>query len=138
MKNGITAWLLIALSLATMFSVAMAKQGPLPKEPSSEAVLPEEIEPQPKLESKPAVPAISSRGQLLYENHCQVCHTSVVHVRETRRVRSLRDLEYWVTRWSGELEFPWSADEINDVVDYLNRRYYKIEITPVSRPKSPD
>lgn len=138
MKNGITAQLLIALSLATMLPAAMAKLEPPPNEPSSEAVLPKETEPQPNPESKPAVPATSSRGQLLYENHCQVCHTSVVNVRETRRAHSLKDLEYWVTRWSGELEVPWSADEISDVVDFLNRRYYKIEPTPVSRPESPD
>jgi len=127
MKNGYAVCLLLALSLATMLPAAMAIQEPLPKEPSGEAVLPEETTPQPKPESQPVVPATGSRGQMLYEDHCQVCHTSVVHVRETHRARSLKDLEYRVRRWSGELKLPWSADEVNDVVDYLNRRYYKIK-----------
>ncbi len=126
MKHDFAARLLIALSLTTMLSAAMAKQGPL-QEPSDKALLPEQSEPQPKPEPDPAVPATGSRGQLLYENHCQSCHTSVLHVRETRRARSLKDLEHWVRRWSDELKLPWSADEISDVVDYLNRRYYKIE-----------
>lgn len=127
MKNGFAARLLIASSMAMMLPAAMALQEPLPKEPSGAAVLPEQTESQSKAESKPVVPATGSRGQMLYENHCQVCHTSVVHVRETRRARSLKDLEYWVTRWSGELKLPWSAEEISDVVDFLNRRYYKFE-----------
>lgn len=127
MKNGYAACLLLALSLTTMLPAAMAIQEPLPKVPSAEAALPAEIPPQPKPESKPVVPATASRGQMLYENHCQRCHTSVVHVRETRRARTMKDLEDWVRRWSGELKPAWSADEINDVVDYLNRRYYKIK-----------
>ena len=105
----------------------MAIQDPLPEEPSREEVLPEQSDIKSESESKPAMPVAGSRGQLLYENHCQVCHTSIVHVRETRRARSLKDLEYWVRRWSGELKLQWSADDINDVVDYLNLRFYKIE-----------
>jgi mono/diheme cytochrome c family protein len=127
MNNGFTARLLIALSLTTMLPAAMAKQDPLPKEPNRERVLREQTDTQPESESKPAMPVTGSRGQLLYENHCQGCHTSVVHVRESRRARSLKDLEYWVTRWSGELKLQWRADEISDVVDYLNRHYYKFE-----------
>ena len=127
MNNGFAIRLLIALFLTTMLPPAMAMQDPLPKEPNREVVLPEQTDPQTESESKPTLPVTGSRGQLLYENHCQACHTSVVHVRESRRARSLEDLEYWVTRWAGELKLHWRADEINDVVDYLNRRYYKIE-----------
>ena len=127
MKFRCTARLLIALNLTIMLQPAMAIQDPLPGEPSRETVLPEQSDHKPESESKPAMPVAGSRGQLLYENHCQACHTSIVHVRETRRARSLKDLEYWVRRWSGELELQWSADDINDVVDYLNLRFYKIE-----------
>lgn len=126
MKISFAAWLLIAFSLTTTLPVALAKQEPLTEEPRDAVVLPEQTEPQPDSESKPAEPLSGSRGQLLYENHCQGCHTSVVHVRETRRVHSLKDLQHWVTRWSGELKLQWSVDEISDVVDYLNGRYYKI------------
>lgn len=62
---------------------------------------------------------------MLYENHCTRCHTSVLHVRENRRAVSLKALEGWVRRWSGEEKLTWSEEEIVEVVDYLNRRYYK-------------
>lgn len=126
MKNGLATKLMIALSLTMMLPIAMATPEPLSKEPGAEVVLPIQTEPQPKPESKPVVPDTGPRGQLLFENHCQKCHTSVKDIRETHRVRTLKDLEYWVTFWSSELKLPWSADEINDVVDYLNQRYYKI------------
>ena len=68
---------------------------------------------------------IISRGQLLYENHCLVCHTSVVHIRDKRKAASLGAISNWVVRWSAELKLNWTADEINDVASYLNQRYYQ-------------
>ena len=132
MKSSFVAQSLIALALTALLPVALAVQeSPRPKEPSGGIVTPKLTEPQPKSESKPVVPAaVDTRGQLLYENHCRVCHTSIVHVRESHRARSLNDLEYWVKRWSGELKLPWSASEVSDVVDYLNQSYYKIGATP--------
>ena len=127
MKHGLAIRLLIALSLTTMLPFAMAMEEPLPLEPSDEVVLPQQTDPQPELETKPAMPAPGSRGQMLYENHCQECHTSIVHVQERRRARSMNDLEHWVRRWASELKLHWRADEISDVVDYLNQRYYKFK-----------
>lgn len=69
-------------------------------------------------------PPPASRGQLLYENHCQVCHESVVHVRQNRRADSIEQIQTWVTRWSTHLNLTWSAEEVAAVVDYLNTRYY--------------
>jgi cytochrome c5 len=127
MKHDLAARLLTAISLTTMLSVAIANQELLPEEPSNEVILPDQSAPRPEAEVKPALPVIGSRGQMLYENHCQGCHTSVVHVREMRRVRSMNDLEHWVKRWAGTLKLPWSADEIQDVIDYLDQRYYKLK-----------
>ena len=67
-----------------------------------------------------------SRGQLLYENHCTECHTSVAHIRADRRVRTMKDLEAWVMRWAGQRKLQWSADDVAEVVDYLNGRYYQL------------
>lgn len=127
MKNSFAAELLIALSLTTLLPVAIANQEPLPEQRNNEVVSPEQTKPQSESETKPAVPVTGTRGQMLYENHCQECHTSVVHVREMRRVRTMNDLEHWVKRWAGTLKLRWSTDEINDVVDYLNDRYYKLK-----------
>jgi len=67
----------------------------------------------------------ASRGALLYENHCTVCHTSVVHIRDNRKAKSIADLNGWVARWSGELKLNWSDEVINEVAEFLARRFYK-------------
>jgi mono/diheme cytochrome c family protein len=71
--------------------------------------------------------ADASRGQLLYENHCMVCHTSVVHVREHRKASSREDIEAWIRRWQKELALSWAPREIADVAEFLNQRYYQLE-----------
>ena len=71
--------------------------------------------------------ADAERGKLLYENHCRVCHTSVVHVREDRKARSREEIRTWVQRWRKELGLQWGSAEIDDVIEYLNNRYYKLE-----------
>ena len=71
--------------------------------------------------------ADAERGQLLYENHCTVCHTSVVHVRERRKAASREDIQSWIRRWQTELGLQWGATEVDDVAEYLNDRYYRLK-----------
>jgi len=67
------------------------------------------------------------RGQTLYENHCQSCHEDWVHKREQARVvGSLDALRARVAGWSVHSGLGWSAEEIDDVTGYLNRRFYKL------------
>jgi len=66
----------------------------------------------------------AERGRLLYENHCTVCHTSVVHVREDRKAATPAELLHQITRWSTHLELSWHDGEREDVATYLNQRYY--------------
>ena len=72
----------------------------------------------------PSLMAAASRGELLYENHCTVCHDSTVHIRANRKAKSITDLRGWAARWAGELKLNWSSDDIDDVAEYLARRYY--------------
>jgi len=118
------ARLLVGVVLMSLPLVAAAKQDALNKEPAATPVLPDHTGQQPALTPPAASPVAGSRGQMLYENHCQECHTSVVHVRQDHRVRSREGLAHWVRHWAGELKLNWSADDINDVVDYLSERYY--------------
>ncbi len=67
---------------------------------------------------------VPSRGELLYSNHCLMCHESIVHIREKRHARNLATLRSAILRWSQELELKWSPRDIEDVVLYLNLRYY--------------
>lgn len=85
--------------------------------------------PKPALPAKPSAEAVS-RGQLLYENHCMACHESVAHIRRDRRARSYEALQDWVVRWSNQQQLGWSPGDIADVVDYLNRHYYKFPAVP--------
>ena len=71
----------------------------------------------------------NSRGQLLYENHCIVCHESRAHIREKRKSRSVADIEKWVFRWAQHLKLEWSRAEINDVIQYLNQHFYQFPST---------
>lgn len=69
----------------------------------------------------------AERGKLLYENHCKVCHTSVVHVREDRKATSREEIRTWVQRWNKELGLQWGSVDVDDVIEYLNERYYKLD-----------
>jgi cytochrome c5 len=72
------------------------------------------------------VPTELPRGELLYENHCQGCHVSRLHVREQRRATTRAALRAWIVRWANELKLGWGEAEVDDVTDYLNRRYYRL------------
>ena len=74
--------------------------------------------------------ADAGRGKLLYENHCQSCHASTVHVRDQRKVTNPGELRAMVARWSGELKLPWQDAERADVYQHLNNRYYHFSPEP--------
>jgi mono/diheme cytochrome c family protein len=78
-----------------------------------------------------AASAAAERGRLLYENHCTSCHISTLHVREQRKSKTPAEMRAWIVRWSGELKLNWREDELADVYQYLNNRYYKF---PVETP----
>ena len=69
--------------------------------------------------------ADSERGRLLYENHCQFCHESQVHIREHRGAASPAELRGFIQRWAAELKLTWGEAEVNDVFQFLNNGYYK-------------
>ena len=65
------------------------------------------------------------RGELLYSTHCVDCHTTQMHWRDKKVARDLNGLRAQVVRWQGNVGRNWDASEIGDVVDYLNRTFYK-------------
>ena len=64
------------------------------------------------------------RGKALYTNHCLSCHESTVHVRDHKKAKTLKQLKSLVIRWADTITLNWQQDEINDVTDYLNSRFY--------------
>lgn len=111
---------LMALGLAT---AAWAVPGAPPVLPAEATEIPLMDEPEQKSVTPPVVP----RGQMLYENHCMLCHESVVHVRGDRRLRSLPELRATVSSWADYLHLQWGSEEVDDVVTYLNGRHYGFE-----------
>lgn len=64
------------------------------------------------------------RGRSLYENHCQVCHTVQVHGRKGRTALSIGDLREIVDMWQRNQGLRWSAEESEDVVQFLSTTRY--------------
>lgn len=77
----------------------------------------------------------SARGELLYETHCNVCHTSQVHWREQKLVTDWDSLVAQVRRWQQISGLSWSEDEIADVAHHLDVLYYGYKNTVQSKRK---
>jgi mono/diheme cytochrome c family protein len=71
------------------------------------------------------------RGEALYENHCSVCHDPQAHLAgEARHVTTMADLRARVAAWSVHSGLNWSDEDVNDVTDFLNRRFYRLTEQP--------
>ena len=68
--------------------------------------------------------ADSERGRLLYENHCEVCHTPQIHSRLKRLPLTRNELRLLVDDWRRQTNLPWTPEEVEDVVEYLNVTRY--------------
>lgn len=64
------------------------------------------------------------RGRRLYENHCQVCHKVDIHGRKNRTAIGIAELRDIVQRWQENQKLRWSAEEIEDVVQFLSTTRY--------------
>lgn len=67
----------------------------------------------------------ASRGQALYENHCVVCHTSQVHARANRIAATRPEIRSIVEKWQLQQKLVWNAQDVEDVVEFLNRTRYR-------------
>ena len=67
---------------------------------------------------------VSDRGAMLYENHCDECHTEQVHWRKKRLVADKKSLFAEVKRWQHALNLDWTKTDIDEVSQYLNDRFY--------------
>jgi len=70
------------------------------------------------------------RGQALYENHCKECHEALAHTRQHSRINSLGDIRSWVASWSVHSKLDWSSEDVADVADYLNKKFYHLTDKP--------
>jgi mono/diheme cytochrome c family protein len=74
----------------------------------------------------PARPVDLERGQVLYENHCRMCHDSIAFKREGKIAGNYEEVRAQVIRWQTNVSLHWSAEDIENVASYVARTYYKI------------
>jgi len=75
----------------------------------------------------PLAAAGAEDTEALVQKNCIGCHGSEVYTRPDRRIQSFSSLETQVRRCSVNLDLAWFEDEIEDVAQYLNRKYYHFE-----------
>lgn len=76
-----------------------------------------------------AAPAASTapdpaRGRVLYEQHCQVCHTPGIHARQHKLPLTRDELRALVDFFRRQASLGWTREEIEDVVEHLDRTHY--------------
>ncbi|RMG55314.1 MAG: hypothetical protein D6717_08280 [Gammaproteobacteria bacterium] len=71
------------------------------------------------------------RGKALHEQYCIGCHANMtggkpelLYTRRDRRVHDLAGLRRQVQRCEQNLELKWFDDDLESVVEYLNKNYY--------------
>ncbi len=71
----------------------------------------------------------TARGRLLYETYCGGCHYEKLHERPRARslVNSQAQLRTQVMRWAPQTKHRFTREEIEAVVEYLDRSHYKLE-----------
>ena len=64
-------------------------------------------------------------GVQLHADQCVRCHDDSVYTRANRRVKSLPQLGKQVRFCKDNIGVQWFDDEVNDVILYLNKKYYQ-------------
>lgn len=121
-----TRFIIAAALLGLGFTVMALTNPGGPPSPTPQGA---DAEPSPAAPQAAIAPP-GPRGQQLYENHCLVCHESMVHIRSKQSARSLADLQQRVDHWARYMKLPWSGEEVRDVTRFLDSRYYQFESRP--------
>lgn len=80
------------------------------------------------------LPGDVANGGKLYQAKCQACHVSLaggdgskLHTRENRKVKTVEGLIGQVKACNSQLDAGLNATQINDIVAFLNERYYRFK-----------
>ena len=74
--------------------------------------------------SLPTAAAPAGKGQALYDQHCVSCHGPEIYTRDDRKVTSLPALQRQVQRCETALGLRWFDEDISEMSQFLNERYY--------------
>ena len=73
------------------------------------------------------LPGDSAAGKRLHDANCTGCHDTGVYSRKDRNVKSLAGLEQQLDGCTHALKKEFSASETQNLVKYLNERFYHFE-----------
>jgi hypothetical protein len=74
--------------------------------------------------ASPTYAVDASSVETLYDQHCVSCHGTEVYTRKDRKITSLPALERQVRRCETALGLRWFDEEISEMSQLLNERYY--------------
>ena len=69
----------------------------------------------------------NKNGENLHNPHCKACHNTSVYTRKDRRVKSESQLIQQVKACDHQLSKNFNEKDSKDLVDYLNRNFYKFK-----------
>lgn len=69
----------------------------------------------------------AGRGKTLYQQNCTGCHQPSIHTRPASIIHSLGALKKRVEFCETQNGKNWTAAQIDDVVAYLNKQYYRFK-----------
>ena len=77
----------------------------------------------------PAAAQDAERGRLLYDTHCLSCHYERIHKRDPARsrIQSYTALQIEVAERGMQAGRTFTREELDDVVEYLNRTHYRLQ-----------
>ena len=81
----------------------------------------------------PAVAQDVSRGILLYETHCLSCHREGMHDRAKSKVANYADLRVQVEFWTRQTGRPFTAEDREDLIEFLDAAHYRLDRRPPKR-----
>ena len=74
-----------------------------------------------------ALPGDAANGRKLHDANCSGCHDNSVYTRDNRRVKSLDALKGQLQGCGHMAKKEFSASEQQDIVKYLNDRFYHFQ-----------
>jgi mono/diheme cytochrome c family protein len=73
------------------------------------------------------LPGDAVKGKATHAANCGGCHDTGVYARKERTIKSLGGLKQRVQMCNGQLRRNLNADQITDIVKYLNDGFYKFD-----------
>ncbi|SMF95527.1 hypothetical protein SAMN02949497_2892 [Methylomagnum ishizawai] len=71
-----------------------------------------------------------ARGQELFEDHCQACHEDFNRP-EVRHLGSAEELRARIEAWATHTNTGWKKEDVEDVLFYLDRSFYRFGQKPL-------